>query len=930
METSNLILIKGEPKTQQIVSINEDRNGVYWVRFSNGKTYHLANHDVNILKSPKIISTVDCRITNKMGACFNPKQIWEYRHHFHRYYRIEFESGELKEYDENYLNISKSVLADETARSLFNYFKDISGVQCIMTENGPVSLHDKYEKIDFVDENTTLGCYLKPKLMKDKQKGYNHLLYPFYSNLSQMAAVENAFKSQISVVQGPPGTGKTQTILNIVANIIARKQTVLIVSNNNSAVENVKEKLDKEGLGFIVAELGKSDNQTDFIKSGQTPYPTMSDWQDDKAKDTLNIIDSVSKKLQEIFEKQNQLAKDNQELAAIEIESKHFYQENHYDITKLVNFSATSSDELIRLWVKLDIKKEVEEEEAPSLWRRIKMFFSNLLMKNKLKKAFGEQVNGMSDEELLLNIKAVFYFVRKEELRSEIEELTVFLKDKHAGELLNQQASLSMQALKAALYINYYGGNKERPNFDNQDLWKNSDAVSQEYPVVLSTTFSATSSLPGHIFDYLIMDEASQVSVVSAALALSKAKKAIIVGDLKQLPNIISKEDLPKLQEIGKTYHIGKEYDCSINSFLSSIVSVFPNAPQTLLREHYRCAPKIIEFCNQKFYGGELVIMTTANDDKMPMRVIKTVRGNHSRSVTYGDKVFVSNQREVDEFKELLKVNPNVLLKDVGIITPYKGQAMLFHKEVNDNSLEADTIHKYQGREKNVIVMSTVADNYNDFVDNANLINVAVSRAKKEFVLITNGNENPDGNIKDLIAYIDYNHGKVENGHLHSIFDLLYASYAEQRKEYLDGKNSVSEYDSENIAYNVISTILKKNDDLSCLEVIPHYHLSSLISDTSLLTEDEYKFARASWSHVDFLIENRVSKKPVLVIEVDGFAYHHKGTKQEERDLLKNSILGKYKIPVLRLSTTGSGEVEKIENEIRNILDCTINTNNNE
>mgnify|MGYP003399471949 FL=1 len=233
METSNLILIKGEPKTQQIVSINEDQNGVYWVRFSNGKTYHLANHDVNILKSPKIISTVDCRITNKMGACFNPKQIWEYTHYFHRYYRIEFESGELKEYDENYLNISKSVLADETARSLFNYFKDISGVQCIMTENGPVSLHDKYEKIDFVDENTTLGCYLKPKLMKDKQKGYNHLLFPFYSNLSQMAAVESAFKSQISVVQGPPGTGKTQTILNIVANIVARKQTVLIVSNNN-------------------------------------------------------------------------------------------------------------------------------------------------------------------------------------------------------------------------------------------------------------------------------------------------------------------------------------------------------------------------------------------------------------------------------------------------------------------------------------------------------------------------------------------------------------------------------------------------------------------------------------------------------------------------------------------------------------------------
>lgn len=118
----------------------------------------------------------------------------------------------------------------------------------------------------------------------------------------------------------------------------------------------------------------------------------------------------------------------------------------------------------------------------------------------------------------------------------------------------------------------------------------------------------------------------------------------------------------------------------------------------------------------------------------------------------------------------------------------------------------------------------------------------------------------------------------------------------------------------------MISTILKKNDDLSCLEVIPHYHLSSLISDTSLLTEAEYKFARASWSHVDFLIENRVSKKPILVIEVDGFAYHHEGTKQEERDQLKNSILHKYQIPVLRLSTAGSGEVEKIESKIRREL----------
>lgn len=44
--------------------------------------------------------------------------------------------------------------------------------------------------------------------------------------------------------------------------------------------------------------------------------------------------------------------------------------------------------------------------------------------------------------------------------------------------------------------------------------------------------------------------------------------------------------------------------------FLQSVLEVMPNVTQTMLREHYRCHPKIIEFCNQKFYRGNLIIMT--------------------------------------------------------------------------------------------------------------------------------------------------------------------------------------------------------------------------------------------------------------------------------------------------------------------------------
>ena len=48
-------------------------------------------------------------------------------------------------------------------------------------------------------------------------------------------------------------------------------------------------------------------------------------------------------------------------------------------------------------------------------------------------------------------------------------------------------------------------------------------------------------------------------------------------------------------------------YNYADNSFLKSICTVIPDVPQTLLREHYRCHPKIIGFCNQKFYQNQLM-----------------------------------------------------------------------------------------------------------------------------------------------------------------------------------------------------------------------------------------------------------------------------------------------------------------------------------
>ena len=107
---------------------------------------------------------------------------------------------------------------------------------------------------------------------------------------------------------------------------------------------------------------------------------------------------------------------------------------------------------------------------------------------------------------------------------------------------------------------------------------------------------------------------------------------AVIVDDDKQLPNVVSREEELALRAIQTTYQVDDRYNAVTHSFLQSCVEIFRDAPVTLLREHYRCHPKIIEFCNQRFYNGELIAMTHRRRQKKDvLQVIRTVPGNHAR-----------------------------------------------------------------------------------------------------------------------------------------------------------------------------------------------------------------------------------------------------------------------------------------------------------
>ena len=114
--------------------------------------------------------------------------------------------------------------------------------------------------------------------------------------------------------------------------------------------------------------------------------------------------------------------------------------------------------------------------------------------------------------------------------------------------------------------------------------------------------------------------------------------------------------------------------------------------------------------------------------------------------------------------------------------------------------VKADTVDKFQGQENEVIILSTVDNEITEFADNANRLNVAVSRAVEQLIVVVNDTDSlKDTNIGDLVRYIEYNNFAVIDSKVYSVFDYLYRSYSERRKKFLSKHKRVSEYDSENL-----------------------------------------------------------------------------------------------------------------------------------
>lgn len=901
----HLILVKGEDKTEAISRCVYE-HGKWRVTFTNNpKTYSYNFLNVQWLKNPVSYNPAETVVYENNQPLSGVDKILVFNE---GYIRICFVTGYKKLYRRHEITLEKSCLNNPDVNNCFEYLKQLTEKVSVKDEDDSSFLSKQYEKITCISPRSVLANYLHPAAINKSQLPQMPI-FPFGFNLSQKTATEKALTEQISVIEGPPGTGKTQTILNIISNAILNGKTVAVVSNNNSATANVLEKLQKYGVEFIAAFLGNKDNKDKFFAEQTGTYPDMAAWKmDDKDYQSIKLaIEKSGKELEEMLEAKNKAAILKQELAALTVEKEYFetyYRETNEVITPYRSLYKHNSDTIMALW--LDYQKMAEKESIPTLTYKLK----NLLRYGIISFSFYKN----SNDQVITFFQKLYYERKAEELDRQIQALTKRLENYQFASAMQKYSENSMKLFKAKL-ADRYKYHERRRLFTKDSLWKDEfSSFIEEYPVILSTTHSLrTCASANYLFDFVIVDEASQVDIVTGALALSCAKNAVIVGDLKQLPNVVPDNTAEEAKRIldqfnlHPAYHYTKE-----NSLLSSVTRLYEDVPRTLLKEHYRCHPKIIGFCNQKFYSNELIVLTEENDHDKPLAVYKTAKGNHARG-RY-------NQRQIDVImKEVLpSINSNA--QSIGIVSPYRLQTEKLKAVRISEDIEVDTVHKYQGREKDVIILTTVVNEVNRFVDNSNLINVAVSRAVKKLIVVVSDNEkNANSNIGDLVRYIEYNNFKVVNSNIYSVFDLLYRSYSKHLLKVTKNKRKVSEYESENLMNFIIEKVLAL-PEFHNLDHVMHQPLKMLIRNPEKLNEKECQFAMNILTHTDFVIFNKMDKMPVLVVEVDGYAFHANNPKQLERDKMKDTILQKYGIPILRIKTNESGEEERLRNKLFQIL----------
>ena len=708
----------------------------------------------------------------------------------------------------------------------------------IIERNLYLNIEETYQAIEEAKEKRTLGIPIKAffgnittKSLRDKEVPIFFINKNF--NIDQLRVVYNTLKNPLTYVQGPPGTGKTSTIINIALSAFINGKSVLFVSNNNKPVDDIYSRIQfyhkKKLVPFPILRLGKKEENLQALTKIKQLY------KDSKAENIrpkqLDIIKTMSVNN---FMELNELLKRYERRLKI--------SENIDILTNLLKITKG-------IVIKTIIGKELQTYQEEY-----------------------DKIGFISDEDV-----TKFTFIAENDhaftqylYYKSFQYLKELSKPKYKDllEIINlPDNTLEEQNNKNNLFIKYLADNEKMSLFI------------RIFPFIATTNLSSNRlGKPTKYFDICVMDEAGQCNISTSLIPMVRCKNLVLVGDQNQLqPVVVLEESLN--EKLMDKYKINKVYDYRNNSILKLMLAKDKVSPFILLRYHYRCGKKIIQFSNSRYYDNKLKLDNVLDGNQLELVSVRSDTLQEQRNASYQEAIAIV---------DIIKKNKYI---DVGIITPFRNQAELIRKVLtkeNINGIDVGTIHTFQGDEKKVIILSTAitqatSDNtYNWVKNNKEMINVAVTRAKEKLIMVS-----------------DYE--KIKNKSSSNDDDLYsLAQYIKTKGDYKVAPSKTTEmlglkmYDTQKEA-DFFKTIFHFTSVVSNIEVKTKVKISSVFTDLNI-KDKEYYFK----GEFDFVLYDKKSKLPLLVIELDGIE-HINNRKTILNDRRKEKICMDNNIKIIRI-----------------------------
>ncbi len=606
---------------------------------------------------------------------------------------------------------------------------------------------------------------------------------------SQERVIRNVENNKLVAVQGPPGTGKSQTIVNLVAHLIANGKTVLVASRMDKAVDVVADRLNNLGAPYLALRAGRMNYQKQLstqlqeLTSGK--FALDDDVDDFIFADTKDMVqhldclretESKCEKIINMEKEWHDLRDEIQQMTATIGDMEYISRplkkseiDNVNDVIKSLTDNMEKSgffaglanmSNLKQLKKILDIRSfDVEPENLD----RLKVELDFVTQKWKLRKI-------ETDIQKTGNLHVMMEQIRQ-------------LKKKQRTLAINILKSTRREALKSLLRdakkvrrIKVHSlalVEKRRKKTDNIMEEEDFKPLLDAFPCWCVTTYAVSDSLPlkPGMFDVAIIDEASQCDIASCFPIMYRAKKTVVVGDDKQLPHLSFLEKA-KEQSFLSQYGIPDKYQLMWRFRTNSMFDLadYYSMNSVMLDEHFRSLPSIINFSNKEFYNGRIRVMRRETSSDNAIDIVKVPEGKVDSDVT----------RNLPEIEVLVKTLHEIVLEDeknnpdkpvtIGIISPFRAQVeqlkisvpkVLSEYMIKKHQIEIGTAHTFQGDERDIILMSwTFANNSFPqsitFLQKPNLFNVAITRAKNKCInFVSHDLETmPDGHFRHYVSYL--------------------------------------------------------------------------------------------------------------------------------------------------------------------------------